>query len=70
MLVVQHQVFASLKKYISTKSLTGYSGWDGSPQSSHRCHADLLRGELLGAGVSSGDHVGLQQCSLQVHMVV
>lgn len=51
-------------------TLTRYSSRDGAPQSSHCGHGNLLRGELLWAGVSSSDHVGLQQSALQVHMVV
>lgn len=51
-------------------ALTGNRGGDGAPQSGHCGHADLLRGVLLSAGVSSSDHVGLQQSALQVHVVV
>lgn len=43
---------------------------DGAPQSSHRSHGDLLRGVLCGAGVSSSDHVWLQQSALQVHVMI
>lgn len=50
--------------------MTRDSSRHSAPQSRHRCHGDILRGELLGAAVSSSHHVGLQQCSLQVHMVV
>lgn len=51
-------------------TLTRYSRGDSAPQSGHCGHGDLLRGELLSAGVSSSHHVGLQQSALQVHMVV
>lgn len=50
--------------------LTWHSSRDSAPQSSHCSHGDLLRGVLCGAGVSSCDHVGLQQSALQVHMVI
>lgn len=42
----------------------------GAPQGSDSGHGNFLVGELGGTGVSRGDHVGFQQCSLQVHMVV
>lgn len=51
-------------------AITRDSSRDSASQSGHCGHGDLLWGELLGAGVSSSDHVGLQQCSLQVHMVI
>ncbi len=50
--------------------LTRYSSWHGASESSNCCHGNLLRGVLLGTGVSSGDHVWFEQSSLQIHMVV
>lgn len=58
------------KSSVSWQTLTRHSGGDSAPQSSHCSHGNLLRGVLLSAGVSSSDHVGLQQGSLQVHMVI
>lgn len=51
-------------------TLTWHRSGDGAPKSGHGGHANLLRGELLSAGVSGSDHVGLQQSALQVHMVI
>lgn len=51
-------------------TLTRHSRRDGAPQSGHCGHGNLLRCVLLGAGVSSCHHVGLQQGALQVHVVV
>lgn len=51
-------------------TITGNRSGDSAPQSGHCCHGNLLRGELLGAAVSSGHHVGLEQRSLQVDVVV
>lgn len=59
-----------LKWHDSSMTFTRHSSGDGAPQGSHCCHGNLLRGEFLGAGMSSGHHVGLQQSSLQVNMVV
>lgn len=59
-----------LKKKKKNVAITRDSSGDSAPQSRHRCHGDFLRGELLGAAMSSSHHVGFQQCSLQVHMVV
>lgn len=61
-------VFLSGKAGLTT--LTRHSGGHGAPQSGHCGHGNLLRGELLSAGVSSSHHVGLQQSTLQVHMMV
>lgn len=61
-------VFLSVKAGLMT--LTRYSSGDGAPQCSHCGHGNLLRGELLSAGVSSSHHVGLQQSALQVHMMI
>lgn len=43
---------------------------NGAAQGSDGGHGNLLAAELSGTRVSWCDHVGLQQCSLQVHMVV
>lgn len=51
-------------------TLTGHSSGDGAPQGRHSRHGNFLRCVLLGAGVSSCHHVGLQQGAFQVHMVV
>lgn len=51
-------------------TLTRHRGRDSAPQSGHCGHGNLLRGELLRAGVSRSDHVGLQQSTLQVNVVV
>jgi hypothetical protein len=46
-------------------------GWGhGAAQGGDSCHGYLLVAVLLGARVSWGDHVGLQQGALQVYMVV
>lgn len=50
--------------------LTRDCGGHGAAQGSHSCHGNLLVGVLVRAGVSSGNHVGLQQGALQVDMVV
>lgn len=43
---------------------------NSATQGGNCCHGDLLVAVLVGAGVSSGNHVGLEQSALQVHMVV
>lgn len=42
----------------------------GAAQGSDGCHGDLLVTVLVRAGVSGGDHVGLEQGALQVDVVV
>merc|ERR1711931_59287 len=50
--------------------MPGDCGGHGAAQGSDGCHGDLLVGVLVRAGVSGGDHVGLEQGSLQVDVVV
>lgn len=50
--------------------LTWHSGGHGAAQGGDSCHGDLLRAVLFGAGVSSGHHVGFEQCALQIDVVV
>lgn len=51
-----------------------YLAWDSrrhcAAQSSNSSHGDFFTAVLSWAGVSSCDHVGLQQCPLEVHVVV
>lgn len=49
-----------------TRNCRGHSAAQGS----HGCHCNLLVAVLVGARVSGGNHVGLEQGALQVHMVV
>lgn len=51
-------------------SLTWDSRRHSATQSGDSSHGNLLAAVLGGAGVSGCDHVGFQQCPLQVHMVV
>lgn len=50
--------------------LTGDCRRHSSAQGSDSCHRDLLITVLVRAGVSGGDHVGLEQGALQVNVVV
>lgn len=51
-------------------SLTCNGRRHSAAESSDSCHGNFLTAVLSGAGVSSCDHVGFQQCPLQVYMVV
>lgn len=50
--------------------LTGDCWGHGAAQGSDGGHCDLLVAVFVGAGVSGSDHVGLEQGTLQVDMVV
>lgn len=50
--------------------LTGDCRRHSTAQGSNSGHCDLLVAVLVGAGVSGSDHVGLEQCTLQVDVMV
>lgn len=50
--------------------VTWNSGGYSTSEGTDCCHGNLLRGVLLGAGVSGRDHVRFEQSTLQIHMVV
>lgn len=50
--------------------ITGHSRRHGAAQGSDSGHGNLLGAVFLGTGVSCGHHVGLQQSTLQVDVVV
>lgn len=52
------------------ESRTRHSSRNGTVESGDSGHGHLLWSILLGAGMPSGHHVGLQQRALQVHMMV
>lgn len=52
------------------ESLTRHSSRNGTVEGGDGGHGHLLWSILLGAGMPSGHHVGLQQRALQVHMMV
>ncbi len=55
---------------VQVERLTGDGRWNGAAQGGDGGHCYLLRRVLVGAGVASGHHVGFQQGSLQIHMMV
>lgn len=50
--------------------LTCHGRGHGATQGGDGRHGDLLRAVFFGAGVSSSHHVGFEQRTLQIHMVV
>lgn len=50
--------------------LTGDCGWHGAPQGGDCCNGNLIMCVLLGAGMAGGHHVGFEESSLQVDVVV
>lgn len=50
--------------------LTGDCRRHSTAQGSNSGHCDLLVAVFVGAGVSGSDHVGLEQCTLQVDVMV
>jgi len=60
-----------LKGYNRNESrITRNSSRNSAEESSDSCYSHILRGVLLGAGMPSCHHVGFQQCSFQVDMMV
>lgn len=55
---------------IATILLTWHCGGHSASQCSHSCHGDLVRIVLFRAGVAGGHHVGFEQRSLQIDVVV
>lgn len=50
--------------------ITWHSSRHSTPEGTDSCHGNLLRGVLLGAGVSGCHHVRFEQSALQIHVVV